>query len=124
MIHSDPRTRKAAILLASIPEKQRKHMYVQVLEQDSYLQDPPVNTEKVLQTEFRAVKIENNAVELSVLAHDELPRVSISVPLEDILAVWVSSFGWTVRLGGMIRHALNGSRREMRYICDRRNGFY
>lgn len=102
MIHADPRTRKAAVLLCSIASTERKSVWVQLMERRE-LPEFVGNTEELLQGELRSVDVMKNTACFSVRLEDGSRILPIDVPLEDIEAVWKWIGGWTVRLNGALR---------------------
>jgi hypothetical protein len=99
MIYSDPRTRKAAILLSSI-EPTSKKIFVQVMERREADQQFS-NRDRIYEGEFRGLDVHKNSVSLAVRLDDQI--MPIAVPLEDVQAVWTGGGLWTVRLDGAIR---------------------
>lgn len=118
MIHSNPKTRKAAILLGSIPPTERKPMLVQVMER--YEMEIEANGEEVLDGELLEVDPAKNTVSLSAFLRDRSEIVRVLVPLEDVEAVWKSVGGWSVRLNGALVFRRNAEgRRTYQYMSGR-----
>ena len=116
MIYSDPRTRKAAILLSSIEPTARK-ITVQVMErrEDG---DEISNRDAIYEGELKSVDVDKNSVSLTVRLEDHI--MPIAVPLEDIEAVWTGGGMWTIRLDGAIRfQKMLRNSRSIWYISGR-----
>lgn len=106
MIYSVPQARKAAILLASIPEQARKGVYVQMMERKESTDDVHCS-EELYEAELVSVSAETNAVELRVKCGLDQP-FPVCAPLEDVVAVWNSRGSWHIRVAGAIRHRTIG----------------
>lgn len=119
MIYSDPRSRKNAILLLSIPEGERKAVYVQIMDRKELTQLDS-NCEVSLQPELRSVDVDVNTVVLGIWTTDRSQIVPASAPLEDVQAVWKSSNLWMIRLGGALRTYKDvDGRRRVDYMSGR-----
>lgn len=123
MIYSDPRTRKAAILLATIEASQIKTVYVQLMERVE-LPDSESNTEVLLPAELRSVDVATNTVTLAVRLADDSEIVTAYAPLEDVGAVWKASGSWRLRLNGsLLTHIVHTRydppRRRVEYMSGR-----
>lgn len=116
MIYSDPRTRKAAILLSSIDPTVRT-VTVQVMERregpDSFS-----NRDALYEGELKAVDVQRNSVSLELRLPNQI--MPIAVPLEDVEAVWTGGGMWTIRLDGAIRYQNIGRKSQsIWYISGR-----
>jgi hypothetical protein len=122
MIYSDPRTRKAAILLASIEAAATKSVYVQLMDRVE-IPELECNTEVLLSAELRNVDVTTNTVTLAVRLADNSEIVTVHAPLEDVVAVWKASGTWMIRLNGALRthmtHTEFDERRRVEYMSGR-----
>lgn len=118
MIHSDPKTRKVAILLGGIPVSERKPLQIQIMER--YEMEIFSNTEEVRDGELLDVDPATNTVSVSALVHDRSEVVRFLVPLEDVQAVWRTPPGWSIRINGALvfRRDRQGHR-ATRYMSGR-----
>jgi hypothetical protein len=99
MIYADPRTRKAAILLAQIPLDTTVKIQVRVLLGS---EGRGRVTSDVLEGRLLALgERESNVARFS--ARDGQTLLPIDAPLEDVEAVWHDGHLWAVRLSGCIR---------------------
>jgi hypothetical protein len=104
MLYSDAPSRKAAVLLLSIPQPEC-HLQVQLMYRREY-HNGSTTTEELLFGELRSVSVDTNTLTLSVKLLDDSGAirsvVQIDAPLEDVRAVWKSGSGWVVRLAGTV----------------------
>lgn len=121
MIYSDPRARKASILLDSIPEQERTTVYLQLLEHRA-INGVISASEGFFQGSLVTTVPADNMVHFNAQVPDQQKVVDISVcaPLEDIDAVWKAHGKWHVRLNGMIvLHKGEKGARSLRYLSGR-----
>jgi len=102
MIYSDPRSRKAAILLANIGPSQCKDVFVQIMERKETHEGVECR-EELYEAQLLGVSIDSNAVELTVKCGLDKP-FPVVAPLEDVAAVWSAHGRWHIRVNGTIRH--------------------